>query len=102
MQISKETVDHVAHLAKLELSQDEFTRAERALGDIISHAEILNKLPLNDSRAVSADEFNYPKQISDPDALRPDTPGASTSKDLLLKNAVLHDNDYFIVPKTVD
>ena len=98
MQISKETVEYIAHLAKLALSQEEFSRAEQALTDIIGHAEILNSLSSKDSPTVSANEFICSRQ----NLLRPDTPDASTPKEHLLENAALHDNDYFIVPKTVD
>jgi aspartyl-tRNA(Asn)/glutamyl-tRNA(Gln) amidotransferase subunit C len=79
MTITKETVEHVAKLARLELTPDEVTRYTEDLGKILSLVEQLNELDLSQvDVALQVDEallrnapheedgfFRVPKILSD-------------------------------------
>lgn len=57
--ISKQEVEHIAHLARLELSHQELEKMQKELGTILNYVEILNKLDVSNiessSRAISVE-----------------------------------------------
>lgn len=94
MQIDNKTVDHIAHLARLEF--DDVTKAEMIndMTKILSFMEKLNEL---DTTGVEPliymnDEVNV---------LRPDETHITVTHAEALKNAPKHDSDYFRTPKVI-
>jgi aspartyl-tRNA(Asn)/glutamyl-tRNA(Gln) amidotransferase subunit C len=90
-ELSRELLLHVAHLARLELREDELARLEGQLNDILGAVSKVSELDLTDVPATShpLDLVN----VWDDDAPRP-----CLSVDDALANAPERDGDYFKVP----
>ena len=89
--ISEEIVNKTAELAKLELTPAETSTAQKALAGILCHAAILSDIPSQPSARE-----NFSGQV------REDLATDSFPLEKILSNAPFHDNEYFIVPKTVE
>jgi len=51
--ISKQEVEHIAKLARLELSQEELEKMQKELGTILDYVKMLNKLDVSDVESSS-------------------------------------------------
>lgn len=51
--ISKQEVEHIARLARLELSHEEFEKMQKDLSTILDYVEMLNKLDVSDVKLSS-------------------------------------------------
>jgi aspartyl-tRNA(Asn)/glutamyl-tRNA(Gln) amidotransferase subunit C len=91
MTITKETVEHVAKLARLELTPDEVTRNTEDLGKILSLVEQLNELDLS--------QVDVALQVDEPALLRPDQAVREFEREALLRNAPHEEDGFFRVPK---
>lgn len=91
MTITKETVEHVAKLARLELTPDEVERYTQDLGKILALVEQLNALDLS--------QVDVALNVTDPTVLRKDQGVREFSRDELLKNAPSEEDGFFRVPK---
>lgn len=91
MTITQETVNHVAKLARLELTPEETERYTEDLGKILSLVEQLNELDLS---AVSLDV-----DTNTPTVMRADQGTREFTRDELLKNAPHEEEGFFRVPK---
>jgi len=94
MAITLEEVEHIAKLARLELSKEEKRRFQTELGKIIDYFDQLKKL---DTSGVSPMTHAVPLQ----NVLREDvvTPGLFSQE--ALQNAPEKKDGYFQVPKVV-
>jgi aspartyl-tRNA(Asn)/glutamyl-tRNA(Gln) amidotransferase subunit C len=97
MAITQETINKIASLAKLELTEEEAAKAQKTLAEIIEYANVLN-----DSSYSNIKTLQKTPSVLLPDIEREDITENSLSRQEILSVAALHDNDYYLVPKTVD
>jgi aspartyl-tRNA(Asn)/glutamyl-tRNA(Gln) amidotransferase subunit C len=95
MAMDIEQVRWVAHLARLELSNDELSLIAKQLGSII---EYVNQLQCVDTGGV--EPLAHPFAVEN--VFREDKLGTSLKPDEALENAPKRDGDYFSVPKVLD
>ena len=94
MKITEETVDHIAHLARLEFTGDSKKAIMQDMENIIG---FMDKLSEVDTEGVEplifmSDEINV---------LREDVAEVTVTQKEALKNAPKHDSDYFRIPKVL-
>ena len=89
--LSRADVEHVAHLARLGLSDDELTVLESQLNHILDQYAILATLP-TDHIAPTAQTIEL-ENILREDVARPSLP-----RDAVLSNAAEHDGERIVVP----
>jgi len=95
MKLSKEEVEHVAWLARLELSEDEKERLMGHLNQIMVHFEKLQEL---DTSAVEPTSHSIPVE----NVFREDEVGPCLSVEDVLANAPEARDDQFVVPRVVE
>ncbi|MGB0194742.1 MAG: Asp-tRNA(Asn)/Glu-tRNA(Gln) amidotransferase subunit GatC [Schleiferiaceae bacterium] len=92
MSISKEQIKHLAHLSRLELSENELDAMQ---GDMEKILEFVAKIDALDLSGVEP----LTQMSSSVDVMREDKVGEMLSKEQALKNAPDANSDYFRVPK---
>jgi aspartyl-tRNA(Asn)/glutamyl-tRNA(Gln) amidotransferase subunit C len=98
MQLSLEEVEHIAKLARLELTDEEKARYREQLSAILEHVAELQKLDTASVQPMTA-VFTAPAgQQSGTSHLRPDQSRPSLKTDELLKNAPSHEQEQFKIP----
>lgn len=90
-----ETVDQIAHLARLEF--DEKAKAE-ILNDMNRMLTFMDKL--NELNTDQVEPLIY--MTNESNVMRPDVPEISISQKEALKNAPKKDSDYFKAPKVIE
>jgi aspartyl-tRNA(Asn)/glutamyl-tRNA(Gln) amidotransferase subunit C len=90
-EISRELLLHVAHLARLELRDDELARLEGQLNDILAAVSKVAELDLSDVPPTS-----HPLDIVN--VWGEDEPRPCLTVDQALANAPERDGDFFKVP----
>ena len=85
-------IDHVARLARLELSAEEKERLRAQLGIILEHAAKVGEV-------ATADVPPSATAIPRVNVLRPDEPGASLPQEEILGNAPAAEDGRFRVPR---
>jgi aspartyl-tRNA(Asn)/glutamyl-tRNA(Gln) amidotransferase subunit C len=95
MTIDKDTIDKVAHLARLELAEDE---KEKLMGDMGKILDFMAKLNEIDTTGIEplvymTDEINV---------LREDVVKQEITHKEALQNAPKHDDNYFLVAKVIE
>ena len=90
-EISRDLLLHVAHLARLELRDDELARLEVQLNDILAAVSKVSELDLSDVPATS-----HPLDVVN--VWGEDEPRPCLSVDDALANAPERDGDFFRVP----
>ena len=90
-EISRELLLHVAHLARLELGEDELARLEGQLNDILAAVSKVAELDLSDVPATS-----HPLDVVN--VWAEDEPQPCLSVEDALRNAPERDGDFFRVP----
>lgn len=96
MRIDENTLDRIAELARLDVS-DPATR-NALLGDMQRVFDFVEKLNEVDTTGVEPLIF----MTEELDVLREDVASLEISKQAALKNAPVKDSDYFKVPRVVD
>lgn len=91
MTISQETVQHVAKLARLELTPEESERYTQDLGKILALVEELNQVDLS--------QVELGMDSSAPTVFREDKAVREFSREELMANAPLEEDGFFRVPK---
>jgi aspartyl-tRNA(Asn)/glutamyl-tRNA(Gln) amidotransferase subunit C len=94
MKITQREVEHVAHLARLHLSQDELRTMTTQLDMILSYFAKLDEL---DTRTVEPTTH----ALSVTNAFREDEVRPSLTQREALANAPEHDGESFIVPRII-
>jgi aspartyl-tRNA(Asn)/glutamyl-tRNA(Gln) amidotransferase subunit C len=89
--LSRSDVEHVAHLARLGLTDEELARLEGQLNNIIEQYRVLADLD-TDAIAPTA------QTIEVENILREDEPGPSLTVDEALSGAAERSGDHFVVP----
>ena len=90
-EISRELLLHVAHLARLELRDDELARLEGQLNDILAAVSKVAELDLSDVPPTS-----HPLEVSN--AWDEDEPRPCLPLDDVFANAPDREGDYFRTP----
>jgi len=85
-------VEHVARLARLNLSEEEKVKFSKQLGDILKYMEQLNEVD-----TTGVEPMNHPIDFSN--VMREDVPSYDCTREELMANAPEIEQDYFKVPK---
>ena len=94
MEVNDAMVEKLAHLSRLQFNETEKAEIRNDLQRIIGFVEKLNELDLDGVEPLlfMSDEVNV---------LREDEIKGSISREEALKNAPLHDDQFFKVPKVI-
>ena len=95
MKISEETVDHIAHLARLEFEGE---KKETIKADLERILEFIDKLKQVETENV--EPLIY--MTNEVNRLREDESKVTLSQEEVLKNAPKKDSDYFRIPKVLE
>ena len=95
MTISKDTITHVAHLARIGLQSSELEKLSGQLTDILNFIDKLNKADIRNIKPTS-----HILPISN--VLREDTLGQSLPREKILENAPQRQGNFFGVPKVIE
>ncbi len=95
MKLTLAEVEHIANLARLELSEEEKNRYQEQLSAILEYAARLQEL---DTTGISPTSSVLPERT----VLRPDEPRPGLSREDLLKNAPDVEQGQFRVPPVFD
>ena len=95
MAISREQVEHVAHLARLGMSDDETDRLQQQLSQILGHMQMIDSL---DTSAIPPTAQVIPVS----NVMREDVARPSLPTDEVLKNAPRREGDFFKVPPVLE
>lgn len=93
--ISESDVRHVAHLSRLNPTDEEVKLFAEQLSSILEYVEQLNEV---DTADVQPTAHALPVH----NVFRPDTPGVSLAPDEALANAPARDGSFFAVPKVLE
>ena len=89
--IDRDSVLHVARLARLELTDEEVERMAGELADVLGHFERIGELDLEGVPPTS-------HVVDVPNALRADEPRPSWPREQVLQAAPVVQDDAFLVP----
>ena len=95
MAIERKTVEHVAKLARLQLSEAELAAYGKQLGAILDYIAKLEGLDVSGTEPLA-------HAAESADVMRDDAPRASLPRDAALQNAPERTPDFFVVPKVVE
>lgn len=95
MKITREGVDYVAHLARLNLREDEKDKFTAQLNDVFLYMEMLNKVDTSGVEAMT-------HAISLNNAFRDDVVKDSIGNEMALANAPDEMGNCFRVPKVIE
>jgi aspartyl-tRNA(Asn)/glutamyl-tRNA(Gln) amidotransferase subunit C len=95
MAISREQVEHVAHLARLGLSDEETDRLQQQLSQILGHMALIDQL---DTSAIPPTAQVIPVST----VMREDLPRPSAPVEEILENAPRREGDFFKVPPVLE
>lgn len=88
-------IEHVAKLARLDLTDEEQVRLREQLAVILEHAAKVGEVAADDVPPTAS-------AIERTNVLRPDEPDASLKQEAALANAPDRDGDRFRVPRIVE
>lgn len=91
MKITDETIDHLAHLSRLEFNGDQKVRIKSDLSKIVAFVDQLSTV---DTTGIEPLIFMTETE----NVLRDDVDVVTISQQEALKNAAVHDSDYFKIP----
>lgn len=95
MKITRTEVEHVARLARLELSDPELDTFTQQMDAILAYVEKLNTL---DTDGIIPTSHAVPME----NAFRPDLPTPSLTVEDAVANAPQHAESFFRVPKVIE
>jgi aspartyl-tRNA(Asn)/glutamyl-tRNA(Gln) amidotransferase subunit C len=95
MKITEETIDHIAHLARLRFEGPAKAAIQQDLENIIGFMGKLSEVPTDNVEPLvfMSEEVNV---------LREDVAEQTVTQTEALKNAPKKDSDYFRIPKVLD
>ncbi|MGZ3766723.1 MAG: Asp-tRNA(Asn)/Glu-tRNA(Gln) amidotransferase subunit GatC [Mucilaginibacter sp.] len=94
MNIDKETVEKVAHLARLELGEDEKNKMIKDMNKILGFMDKLNEI---DTSGIEPLVY----MTNERNVLREDVVRHDVTHEEALLNAPKHDENYFLVAKVI-
>lgn len=95
MKLSKETIDHIAELARLDFTEEEKEELVLDMEKVISYLDKLDEL---DTSYVKVTEHIIPLK----NVFREDEVESSFDREEMLKNAPKEEAGYFKVPKILE
>lgn len=95
MKLTRSDVEHVAWLARLELSDIEKDQLTDRLNQIMIHFEKLQQL---DTSGIQPTSHSIPVR----NVFREDVAGPSLTADEAVSNSPEREDDYFVVPQVVE
>jgi aspartyl-tRNA(Asn)/glutamyl-tRNA(Gln) amidotransferase subunit C len=95
MAIDRATVEHVAHLARLALTEEERTTFVQQLGRILEYCALIDAQPID---GVPPTSHVLPMT----NVLRRDAVTPSLDRDEVLAQAPEHEAGYFMVPRVLE
>ena len=95
MAIKRETVEYVAHLARIELKEAQLDKLSAQLKGILDFIDKLNQVDVKGALPTS---HILPLE----NVLRSDHPVESLSLEQTLENAPQKEKSFFVVPKVID
>ena len=95
MAIDRSTVDHVARLARLDLSDDERTRMQAELTNILDHVTRIQELELDEVEPTA-------HAVALRNVMRPDAVTPSLPQDIALAGGPAVEDGRFKVPRIVE
>ena len=90
--ITIKDVEHVAKLARLELTEEEKEKFSKQLGDVLMYVEQMNEVDTSNVEPLS-------HVVDFCNVTREDVPNQEISKEALMSNAPDEENGFFKVPK---
>ena len=90
--ITIKDVEHVAKLARLELTQDEKEMFTHQLGDVLSHVEKMNEVD-----TTGVEPMNHPIDFSN--VMREDVKIYENTREELMQNGPDIEGEFFKVPR---
>lgn len=95
MKIDNDTVDKIAHLARLEYTNEAKEEIKKDMNNMLGFIDKLNELDTSNVEPLiyMSDEVNV---------LREDDVKQEITQEEALKNGPKHDSDYFKVPKVIE
>ena len=93
--VSREVVEHVATLARLDLSDEEVERLQKEMGRILEHADKLQEVDTDDIQGTS-------HVIPMTNVYREDEVGQSLTPEEVVANAPDAAEEFFKVPRIVE
>ncbi|MBR6298954.1 MAG: Asp-tRNA(Asn)/Glu-tRNA(Gln) amidotransferase subunit GatC [Candidatus Gastranaerophilales bacterium] len=90
--ITKKDVEHVAKLARLELTEEEKEKFTHQLGDVLAHVEKMNEVDTS-----NVEPMNHP--IDFVNVTREDVKIYDSTREELMSNAPDVEGEFFKVPK---
>ena len=90
--ITIKDVEHVAKLARLELTEEEKEKFTKQLGDVLKHVDAMNEVDTSSVEPMA-------HAIDFVNVMREDVPNQEISKEALMSNAPDEENGFFKVPK---
>ncbi|MCP4671889.1 MAG: Asp-tRNA(Asn)/Glu-tRNA(Gln) amidotransferase subunit GatC [Desulfobacula sp.] len=94
MKISKDEVENIAHLARLEIDDSSKEKMADQLTNILQYIDKLKDVDVKGIKPSSGAAFMN-------NVLREDEPEPSPGPDITLAGAPDRDDDFYIVPKTI-
>lgn len=94
MKITRKEVEHVAHLARLNLSEEELEKMTGQLDDILHYVDKLEEIDTNGIEPTT-------HAFAVCNAFREDRPDNSLSQEEALRNCCRKNDEAFIVPKII-
>ena len=95
MEITKDLVQYLENLGRLELSPEDEEKTQKALGDILGYFDQLNEL---DTEGVEPLSHVFGRT----NVMREDKVTSGDIKDKIISNAARKDEDTILVPRTFD
>ncbi|MBE7713522.1 MAG: Asp-tRNA(Asn)/Glu-tRNA(Gln) amidotransferase subunit GatC [Cyanobacteria bacterium SIG26] len=90
--ITVKDVEHVAKLARLELTEEEKVLYTKQLGDVLKYVDQMNEVDTSNVKPMT-------QVIDFVNVTREDIPNQEISKESLMSNAPDEENGFFKVPK---
>lgn len=91
MQLSRDEIQKVAALARLEFAEDELEAFAEQLGNIVTFVDQLSEVDTD-----GVEEMAHPLDVHS--VVRPDVPSAGLSREEALANSPSHNGEFFQVP----
>ena len=88
-------IEHIANLAKLKLEENEYSKYQTQIGDILTEIEKIIKVKINDEDIMISPSFNENNFFDD-------KVGSHINKEQAFKNSKRKEDNYIVVPKVIE
>ena len=95
--VTRENVEHIAKLARLDFSDEEYSKLTTDMNNIIGYIDQLKELDLTNVAPLESINESVETNV-----FRPDVSAPSLSDKDALKNAPKAADGYFLVPKVIE